>query len=174
MRLPLHAFGEGATRPFQWYLDGPSRVTVNSIEDVLSWLMDCQYVTDVELFRERDFWQHPATFEQLRRGDCEDHALWAWARLVALGIDAEFVCGGTRRLGTIRPGGHAWVTYRKDREIYLLESVAKAPEQILRPLSEVKDYYVPQCSVNAGLTTFAYGGLIARARYRRRRRPPDA
>src|SRR5690348_3236184 len=47
---------------------------------------DCEYVRDP--VHERDFWQHPKTFEQLRKGDCEDHALWAWRKLTELGISA--------------------------------------------------------------------------------------
>ena len=68
-------------------------VPVQSIDDIVAWLQSCEYVTDLDLFHERDFWQHPGTFERLRRGDCEDFALWAWRKLAEVGIDAEFCVG---------------------------------------------------------------------------------
>src|SRR5205085_1473130 len=68
--------------PFAWYFEGQSAVTVGSVDDVCEWLLECEYVHDPELFHEPDFWQHPRTFERLRKGDCEDHALWAWRKLV--------------------------------------------------------------------------------------------
>jgi len=69
-------------------LRGQSTVCVNDIAAICEWLADCEYVRDP--VHERDFWQHPKTFEQLRKGDCEDHALWAWRKLTELGIPAEF------------------------------------------------------------------------------------
>jgi hypothetical protein len=88
---PLHVFGNGSRHDFAWYFQGDSSVHVSSIDDVQDWLLGCEYVSDPELFNEPDFWQHPRTFEQLRRGDCEDHALWAWRKLVELGHDAHLV-----------------------------------------------------------------------------------
>ncbi len=35
-------------------------------------------------------------FRGKRRGDCKDHALWAWRKLNELGIAAELVCGQSR------------------------------------------------------------------------------
>ena len=90
-RLPYtvkaRAFGRGSIHPFPWYFEGGSAVEVKSLEDICAWLMECQYVADPDLFNESDFWQHPRTFERLRQGDCEDHALWAWRKLVELGFD---------------------------------------------------------------------------------------
>ena len=65
------------------------------------------------LFNEIDLWQHPSSFEELRRGDCEDFALWAWRKLAELGIDAEFFVG--RILSVEEPDvdrQHAWVVFR--------------------------------------------------------------
>src|SRR5262245_59784941 len=92
-RIPADRFGLGSTRRFEWYFEGPSALAVQSVEDLCSWLSDCEYVTDAELFQERDFWQHPHTFELIRKGDCEDYALWAWRKLAEMGIDAELVIG---------------------------------------------------------------------------------
>ena len=62
-------------------------------------------------------WQQPCAFEQSRRGDCEDFALWAWRKLVEMGVDAEFyvgrvMCGDD----PVSARQHAWVVYRVDDE----------------------------------------------------------
>src|SRR5688572_9635425 len=74
MRVPTSAFGPGSQQPFAEYFEGQSSVRVESIDDIVAWLQTCEYATDLELFHERDFWQHPGIFETLRRGDCEDFA----------------------------------------------------------------------------------------------------
>ena len=93
-------FGDGARHGFEWVFEGASAVDVSSVDDILEWLRGCRYETDESLFVESDFWQHPRTFEQFKRGDCEDFALWAWRKLVELGLDASLIIG--RR---IPPGG---------------------------------------------------------------------
>ena len=87
--LPLAYFGSGAVNEFDWYLQGESDVVVETLADVQAWLAECAYARDQDLFQVPDFWQHPRTFEQLRKGDCEDHALWAWRKFHELGIDAS-------------------------------------------------------------------------------------
>ncbi len=103
MPVPPGAFGPGSERPFAQYFEGESSVRVASIEEIVAWLQTCEYVSDVELFRKRDVWQHPSAFEHLRRGDCEDFALWAWRKLGELGIDADFCVG---RVDLDRSAGH--------------------------------------------------------------------
>ena len=93
MRVPASVFGPGSRQPFAEYFEGESCVHVRSIDDIVAFLQTCEYVTDIELFHKLDFWQHPAAFEKLRRGDCEDFALWAWRKLAELGIDADFCVG---------------------------------------------------------------------------------
>ena len=78
--VPLGRYGLGARRDFAWYFEGQSTVEVETIEDMQEWLLGCAYASDPDLFQEADFWQHPCTFEQLRKGDCEDFSLWAWRR----------------------------------------------------------------------------------------------
>ena len=63
MRVPASAFGPGSHQPFAAYFEGESCVRVRSIDDIVAWLQTCEYVTDLELFHERDVWQHPGTFE---------------------------------------------------------------------------------------------------------------
>src|SRR5882757_2709599 len=62
MPVPASAFGPGSHQPFADYFAGESFVHVGSIDDIVAWLQTCEYVTDLELFHERDFWQHPAIF----------------------------------------------------------------------------------------------------------------
>jgi hypothetical protein len=159
-KVPLHAFGSGNNHDFSWYLDGESRVQVSNLADVQDWLLTCEYVRDTELFREPDFWQHPNTFERLRQGDCEDHALWAWRKLLELGIDAELVSGRTRREDASPGGGHVWVLIRDNGETLLLEATAKSKAHMLRPLSEVRHQYLPSFGVDRSRQRFAYNGYL--------------
>jgi len=57
--VPAGAFGPGSHCEFARYFEGESQVRVESIDDVVEWLLSCQYVTDAIQFKERDLWQHP-------------------------------------------------------------------------------------------------------------------
>jgi hypothetical protein len=164
-RVPLSLYGKGSQRDFGWYLEGESTVRVASVEEIQDWLLACEYVEDRELFNEADFWQHPRTFEHMRRGDCEDHALWAWRKLVELGIDAELVSG--RQLSDDDRTGHVWVMFSRGGETLLFETVAKSREQMLRPVSSVRDLYRPEVSVNGKRQRFAYHGYLWTLREKR-------
>ena len=83
-RVPAKRYGPGSIHDFAWYFEGASGVATSSVEDIQEWLLGCEYVSDPDLFRVADYWQHPRTFEQIRRGDCEDHAIWAWRKLIEL------------------------------------------------------------------------------------------
>ena len=124
--VPIGAFGPGSRREFAHYFEGESRVRVESIDEIVEWLLTCQYMTDAIQFKQRDLWQHPVTFEQLRCGDCEDFALWAWRKLADIGIDAEFYVG--RVVVDDEPGvdrQHAWVVFRVDGVPFLFEPAAR-------------------------------------------------
>jgi hypothetical protein len=164
-RVPLGFYGKGSQRDFGWYLEGESTVRVGSIEEIQEWLLTCEYVDDRELFNETDFWQHPRTFEHLRRGDCEDHALWAWRKLVELGVDAELVSG--RQMSDDDLTGHVWVMFSHGGETFLFETVAKRREQMLRPVSAVRELYRPEVSVDGKRRRFAYHGYLWSLRERR-------
>jgi len=156
---PLDVYGDGARHGFDWVFEGDSTIAVSSLDDILDWLGACQYETDANLFREADYWQHPHTFEQLRRGDCEDFALWAWRKLAELGVDAELCVG--RVIAIARPDieyQHAWVVYRLDGTAYLFEPAALTPSKMIRPLAEVMDEYVPHFAVNHRFETNAFVG----------------
>lgn len=158
MRVPTSAFGRGSQRPFANYFEGESRVAVRTIDDIVEWLQGCEYVSDAELFDERDHWQHPGAFEQLRRGDCEDFALWTWRKLGEIGIDAEFYVGRVL-CGGAQARHHAWVVYRADAVEFLFEPAAQGRSEMIRPLDEVKSGYVPHFAVNRHLATCAFMGL---------------
>ena len=127
---------------------------------MLAWLGTCEYTTDHEVYQVRDFWQHPRTFELMRRGDCEDFALWAWRKLVELGYDAQFVVGYTATEGE-SGRRHAWVVFRKNGVDYLLEPCQRNQEYALRPLADVRDAYYPEYGVDARRQRFTFAGYIA-------------
>jgi hypothetical protein len=162
--VPLSAYGRGARRGFRWYFRGTSRVAVQSVEDVLDWLGTCSYIRDEALFFEADYWQHPCTLEHLRKGDCEDFALWAWRKLAELGECVEFVAGRCRRSAAAAedtPGdGHTWVHLRRDDAVLLLDPTMPSPSSMLRPLDAVRDDYLPEVSVEASFARFAYVGYL--------------
>jgi hypothetical protein len=165
MRVPASVFGPGSRQPFSAYFESASGVRVQSIDDIVRWLQTCQYVTDLELFHERDYWQDPATFERLRRGDCEDFALWAWRKLAEIGIDAEFCVG--RVICAERPEldrQHAWVVYRVSETAFLFEPAAQTPSRMIRPLADVMGEYVPHFAVNHRFDTNAFVGCASDSR----------
>jgi hypothetical protein len=169
-KVPVAAFGPGSHRHFGHYFEGESRVRARSIDEVVEWLLSCEYVTDRSLFNEVDLWQHPSSFEELRRGDCEDFALWAWRKLAELGIDAEFFVG--RILNVADPDAdrqHAWVVFRVGGVEFLFEPAARSRELMIRELAVAMHDYVPHFAVDGRLRTFAFGGYVADSNRQRRR-----
>ena len=158
--VPAGAFGPGSHREFAHYFEGESRVRVESIDEIVEWLLTCQYMTDAIQFKQRDLWQHPVTFEQLRCGDCEDFALWAWRKLAEMGVDVEFYVG--RVVRDDEPGvdrQHAWVVFRVDGVPFLFEPAADR-QRMIRHLSEAMSHYVPYFAVDGRLRTFAFSGYV--------------
>jgi hypothetical protein len=153
-------FGAGSHHDFRWYFEGSSIVPVENVDAMCEWLAECEYVRDPDLFHERDYWQHPNTFEQLRKGDCEDRALWAWRKLTELGIPAEFYVGRWRTVPNGVPGFHAWVVCQVQGVEYLFEATAPTRDTILRPLTEVRDDYIPHFAVDARFNSRAFGGYM--------------
>lgn len=149
--IPRYIYGKGCVKPFEWYFKGKSSVKTKTLEDICRWLMQCKYVLDEDLFFEEDFWQHPITFETTRKGDCEDHALWAWRKLVEIGYETHFVSGfwfkneKNRRVEE----GHAWVIFRKQQQDSwkLLESTAKNFSSMIISLEDANQRYNPKNSV---------------------------
>jgi hypothetical protein len=154
---PRQLLGSGSIHDFPWYFEGDSAVPVTSFGEVCSYLLGCAYAHDEDLFRIPDFWQHPVTFEQLRKGDCEDHALWAWRKLRELGYRAHLVTGSSDRDDADR--GHAWVIFHGDGGLYLFETTAKGRERMVWPLDDVRGQYLPFFSVDETFRIFLYGGF---------------
>lgn len=158
--VPLHVYGLGARRDFRWYFEGESAVAIRSVEDVQDWLLGCEYARDPDLFQEADFWQHPRTFEHLRKGDCEDFSLWTWRKLVRMGYDAEFVAGQSLVEGHTLP--HTFVVYREGTRTLLFDPVIRDRGRMIRPLKDVAASYVPEVSVDGSFARYAYLGYFLR------------
>lgn len=166
--VPRYAFGQGAKKDFSWYFQGQSKVTVRSLKDICSWLVRCEYMSDMELFQEEDFWQHPVTFEYMRRGDCDDHALWAWRKLAELKIPTEFVCGQwlEKKDGQVKETGHAWVHFEdpKTKLWCVLESTEKNQKRMIVPFVKAEEYYFPEYAIDPRLKTYRYTIAAGRRR----------
>jgi hypothetical protein len=159
--VPLTLFGPGnLTDDFRFYLQGPSRVPAKSIGQLCHWLSKCGYEHDDMLFGRSDYWQHPAGFETLRRGDCEDHALWAWRKLIELGHEAEFVAGRSSWPDGADEDMHAWVVFTDNGSRYLFEATEKCKKQMIRPIADASDRYWPYASVGHDLQRHLYAGFI--------------
>lgn len=102
------------------FLTSELEVHCESLSEVRSFLRGCRYVSDLAQFGVPDYWMNPRDFERVRKGDCEDFALWAWRQLLALGFDARFVVGRAGYRGL----GHAWVTFEDSGHHRLLEPTA--------------------------------------------------
>jgi hypothetical protein len=160
--VPLAYYGQGAERDFVWYLEGESAVQVENIDALCTWLAGCVYVRDPDLFRTRDFWQHPSTFEHIRQGDCEDHALWAWRKLVELGYEAQFIVGRWLTGAGRGHGWHSWIVYTgSDGAPFVLEATQKNVAAMVAPLDRVRAQYVPCFSVDQRLTRRVHAGWSA-------------
>ncbi len=146
------AFGAGSTRSFSDYFQGRSRVPARSFDEVCAWLLDCECLSDQALFFQEDFWQHPLTFEQIRKGDCEDHALWAWRKLGELGIPARFTAGRWNGVA------HAWILLDRADGVHLFETTSKT-RPLVHPLDAgTRARYCPALSVDQGFRTYVYAG----------------
>lgn len=157
-RIAHHRFGQGSIRPFDWYLEGESTVTASTIDDIAGWLLECEYASDESVFNESDFWQHPRTFELLRRGDCEDHALWAWRKLRDIGVASELIVGRWQQAE--HKGSHAWIVFELDGERWLFETVSKSRDSMIIRLDEAKQSYRPELAMSGGLQTRPYTGYL--------------
>ncbi len=130
------------TFPVGRFVSQPLNYVCTDLAGVRRFLLGCKYVSDQEQFGQGDYWQAPELFEESKRGDCDDFALWTWRQLLAMNYkDARFVVGTSGRYGA----GHAWVTVEKDGAHYIVESFA-APWGLKLPrLSGIR--YRPSFSI---------------------------
>jgi hypothetical protein len=108
------------TFPMGRYVLKPLNIVCSSLEEMRLFLKGCTYVSDQEQFGRDDYWLPPDEFEQRRKGDCEDFALWTWRQLMHMGYSTRFVVGHAGAFS----GGHAWVTMEKDGRGFLVEPLA--------------------------------------------------
>lgn len=156
--LPLKFYGEGAHYNFDYYFTRSSSVEVKSIGDVVRWLLGCEYVIDSDYRDATGEWQHPVDFEVTRRGDCVDFSLWAWRKLVELGLDAEFMVGKWMYGDGVET--HTWVYLHCDDGPYVLETAGRSKAKILKAHTTAEKSYVPFASVDAELRRKIYGGVL--------------
>ena len=154
-------FSSSLQHEFSWFFQGTSQIKALSVEEVCGFLCNCQYMSDEELFMERDFWQHPVTFEKTKMGDCDDHALWAWRKLSEIGIEAELVSGKLVNPGAFvasPPGGHAWVIFREPDSASwrVLEATSKRKDKMVLTPEEAKKSYHGQYSVDSKFRTYRF------------------
>ncbi|MHB8653587.1 MAG: transglutaminase domain-containing protein [Terriglobia bacterium] len=97
-------------------LTHPLKHPCANFREMQKFLLTCRWV-DPRHREVGDYWQPPEEFEESRKGDCADFALWAWRQVLDMGIPARFVTGSAFKFG----GGHAWVTFEKDGKSFLLE-----------------------------------------------------
>lgn len=145
------SFGLASVHDFEVYLQGESSVQVRSVDDLCHWLRGCEAVDDRTLFQCDDHWQHPVAFERLRRGDCEDHALWTWRKLRELGHPTCFVAGTWGGIA------HAWTMYHHREVTYLVETTAKK-HPLIQPVNAVRHQYCPALAIDEGLRTHVFQG----------------
>lgn len=116
--------GRSLARSFEHYLEASLR-PLDRWERVRDFLTACVYEKDDVRHRRRDVWLHPEDFEKTLKGDCEDHALWAWVQLARLNWDVRFTVGIWEGIG------HAWVTVFDQEKVLLLEATEKRGDRIL-------------------------------------------
>lgn len=134
--------GPHPTFPMGRYVSQPLTVRCGNIAEICTFLGDCKRVTDKEQFGREDYWQPPEHFEQVRKGDCDDFALWTWRQLLGLGYDSRVVFGQHGRYGI----GHAWVQFSADGKTFLVEPQLGAVGQRIPRLSILR--YHPKFSVS--------------------------
>ena len=154
--VPYRKFGLGSVRPFSWYFEGESSVKLKKYSEVFKWLTKCKYKKDAALFGRPDVWQHPLDFEKLQKGDCDDHALWAWRKLIELDIEARFVCGSWKERDKLIP--HAWVIFKKPekKSWHIIECTAKNSKQMFLTEKEAENKYFPELSVDKDYKTYRF------------------
>ncbi len=153
-RIRYHQFANGSKKPFPYYFERESQVPMRSREEIEHWLRGCAYLQDHIQFGQNDVWLHPVDFEQIRKGDCEDHALWAWRKLIDLNYTAEFVVGYMKNhFGD--DGYHAWVTFEENGRSYLMETTAKN-NQMIHPLESQTQKYRPLFSIDQQFKTYQF------------------
>jgi hypothetical protein len=88
----------------------------------------------------RDHWQLPAETEKLGGGDCEDMAIWLYAKMLQKGLCGTRLCIGIRTPAD--KDMHCWVLWYEGNRAFLLDpttrygmvNTAQIPWGLYRPL----------------------------------------
>jgi len=129
------------TFPMVRYVSQPLQHQCLSIKEIARFLSRCNYVSDQDQFNREDYWMPPEEFENRKKGDCDDFALWTWRQLQGLGYKVRYVVGITGKYGA----GHAWVTMEDNDKHYIVEPLAGGIGEKLPRLSLIT--YQPGGSV---------------------------
>ena len=129
------------TFPMGRYISQPLSIQCSTIRELRQFLSQCKYMSDEEQFNRKDYWMPPEEFEQKKKGDCDDFALWTWRQFLGMGYKARYVIGVTEKYRV----GHAWVTIEKDGKYFIVEPQAWVYGETLPRLSFV--HYEPEGSV---------------------------
>jgi len=143
----------GNKRPWNRFFQNPMHVHARSLKDVERFLRAVRYMPDRAARGQEDFWELPEEFEKRRRGDCEDHAIWAWRQLFELGFETRLV------VGTHGKGHHAWVLVFKGERAYMLETTGK-DRKVPRPEDYVAEYSVQKGEGKAFLFFHHFDDLV--------------
>lgn len=76
--------------------------------------------------QDRDYWQLPVETETLGTGDCEDMAIWLYAKMKQNGLEPVRLCIGKHTTDAALM--HAWLIWRHNNSLYVLDpSVSGKP-----------------------------------------------
>jgi hypothetical protein len=104
---------------FTQYLNSNIDYYYPNLKLLQDFLKECSYVSDEEHFGKNDFWMLPNSFENEKKGDCEDFAIYTWRQLYKMGYDSRLVIGTTGK----DTKWHAWCTAKKNGKAYLIDPV---------------------------------------------------
>jgi hypothetical protein len=107
------------THPWNRYFNRPLRRKPTTLHDLARFLSGCRYLSDRRSRSRDDYWEPPDEFEIRRKGDCDDHAVYAWRVLTDLGYATRLI------LGEFRGECHAWVHVAVHGRYYLIEPTWK-------------------------------------------------
>ncbi len=141
------------------YLDGKSKVSVDTLEAIQDWLKDCHYKARVDADELSLEWQHPLEFENTRGGHCVDYALWCWRKLNEIGMEAQLMLGERLRDGEYRQ--HGWIVYEKQGKEYLFEPLPVSRNNMVENFHIVRSNYIPWLSITSELNCLLFAGYIS-------------
>ena len=129
-------------------VEAPLAFQAENMRQIDDWINRAVYVPDERLYGEADRWQIPTVFERIRQGDCEDFALWVWAQLMRMNIDARFMLGGLFSDDL----NHAWVCIYGRGGVEIFECT---PSRFNVPIrAENAPEYRPILSIDKSLTWY--------------------